>query len=53
MNRVCGVLPRLLVFDRTNPTEVAFPMCSRRGATVELENDVLDEKDIRLSIEEG
>ena len=44
-------MPRLLVFDRANAMEVAFRMCSRRGATCDPENAVLDEKDIRSIVE--
>ena len=44
-------VPRLLVFDRSNAMEVAFRMCSRRGATCEPQNAVLDEKDIRTIVE--
>lgn len=45
-------LPRLLVFERANATEVAFRLCSRRGATCERGKAVLDEKDIRCFVEE-
>lgn len=44
-------MPRLLVFDRSNSLEVAFRMCTRRGATCEPENAVLDEKDIRTFVQ--
>eukprot|EP00752_Nemacystus_decipiens_P007285 g6519.t1 len=45
-------LPRYLVFDRANAVEVAFRLCSRRGATWDPDQSVLDEKDIRLFVEE-
>ncbi|CAM9466443.1 unnamed protein product [Laminaria digitata] len=41
----------LLVFDRSNAMEMAFRMCTRRGATCEPQNAVLDEKDIRIIVE--
>lgn len=47
-----GSLPRLLVFDRANAVEIAFRMCSRWGATVTLENAILDDKDIRRIVEQ-
>lgn len=40
------------MYDRANAMEVAFRMCSRRGATWDPDKSVLDEKDIRLFVEQ-
>ncbi|CAN0177117.1 unnamed protein product [Ectocarpus sp. 12 AP-2014] len=56
--QACGLLDNMWswrmfnLLDKNFVVEVAFRMCSRRGSTWDPDKSVLDEKDIRLFVEE-